>query len=212
MLSSQLKLSLEHKELMPVNTVIKHRGDTAANWTSTNPVLAAREIGIETDTNKAKIGDGTTAWNSITTYFVAPAAAITSLTKVLLTSPKETTTVSATAATGTINFDVNTQADLYYTTDASANFTLNFRASSSATLDSILSNGQTQTVVFRNTNGATAYYATAFQIDGTSVTPKWLNGTAPAAGNASAVDVYTFAITKTATATYTVFASVVKFA
>lgn len=128
-------------------------------------------------------------------------------------SPQEITTVTATAATGTVNYDASTQADLYYTTNASANFTLNFRGNSSTTLNSILPVGQTATVVFRNTNGATAYYPNAFTIDGVSVTPKWQGGTAPAAGSASAVDVYSFAITKTAaTPTYQVFASVVKFA
>lgn len=50
---------------MPVQTKIQHRRDTAANWTSTNPTLAAGEIGVETDTLKNKIGDGSTAWNSL---------------------------------------------------------------------------------------------------------------------------------------------------
>lgn len=44
---------------------IQLRGDTAANWTSVNPVLAAREFGLETDTRKFKIGDGSTAWASL---------------------------------------------------------------------------------------------------------------------------------------------------
>jgi len=48
---------------MAVQTVIKHRRDTAANWTSVNPVLAAGEAGLETDTKLVKYGDGTTAWN-----------------------------------------------------------------------------------------------------------------------------------------------------
>lgn len=133
------------------------------------------------------------------------------LTRPVITSPQETTTVSATAATGTVHFDVMTQADLYYTTNASANFTLNIRGNSSTTLNSILATGATQTVTFRNTNGATPYYPTSFTIDGTSVTPKWQGGTAPSAGNASAVDVYSYAITKTAANTYTVFASQTKF-
>ena len=51
---------------MPAQTVIKLRRDTAANWTSTNPVLAAGEAGFESDTKKLKIGDGTTAWSSLT--------------------------------------------------------------------------------------------------------------------------------------------------
>jgi hypothetical protein len=123
----------------------------------------------------------------------------------ILVAPEERTTVSATAATGTINFDAITQGVLYYTTNASANWTLNVRGSSGATLDSILTTGDAITISFLVTNGATAYYQTAFQIDGSSVTPKYSGGTAPAAGNASSIDVYTFTIIKTASATYTVF-------
>ena len=130
-----------------------------------------------------------------------------------ITSPEETTTISATAATGTINFDVNTQTDLYYTTNASANFTLNFRGSAGATLNSILPVGSSVSTVFRNTNGATPYYPTVFQIDGSAVTPRWQGGTAPTAGNASSIDVYSFVITKTAaTPTYLVLASQTRFA
>lgn len=120
--------------------------------------------------------------------------------------PIETTTVSATAATGTINFDCITQGVLYYTTNASANFNLNFRGNSGTTLNTLLATGQAISVVFLNTNGATPYRPTAFTIDGTSVTPKWVNGTAPSAGNASAIDSYSFTIIKTATSTYTVLA------
>jgi len=47
---------------------IQLRRDTSANWESANPVLRAGEIGIETDTLKFKIGNGTDAWNSITAY------------------------------------------------------------------------------------------------------------------------------------------------
>lgn len=43
----------------------KQRRDTAANWTSANPTLLAGEIGIESDTNKIKIGTGSTAWTSL---------------------------------------------------------------------------------------------------------------------------------------------------
>jgi hypothetical protein len=62
------------------------------------------------------------------------------------------------------------------------------------------------------TNGATAYYPNVIQIDGTTVTPKWQNGTAPSTGNASSIDIYCFAIIKTASATYTVIGSQSKFA
>jgi hypothetical protein len=132
---------------------------------------------------------------------------------VTLTSPEETVTVSATAATGTVNFDASTQTVLFYTTNASANFTLNVRGNSSTTLSSILPVGASITVVFLNTNGTTAYYPTAFQVDGNAVTPKWQGGTAPSAGNASSIDAYSLTIIKTAaTPTYTVLASQTKFA
>ena len=131
----------------------------------------------------------------------------------ILVAPEERTTVSATAATGTVNFDAVTQGVLYYTTNASANFTLNIRSNSSTTLSSILAVGDSITVVFLNTNGTTAYYPTVYQIDGSAVTPKWQGGTAPTGGNASSIDAYSLTIIKTAaTPTYTVIASQTKFA
>ena len=134
-------------------------------------------------------------------------------TNSVLISPEERTTVSATAATGTINFDAATQGVLYYTTNSTANWTLNIRGSSSATLTSMLATGDAITVTFLATNGATAYYNNVLQIDGTTVTPKWQNGVAPTAGNASGIDAYVYAIVKTAsTPTYTVLASQTKFA
>ena len=48
-----------------ITAKIKNRADTAANWTSANPILSKGEIGLETDTNKFKFGDGITAWNSL---------------------------------------------------------------------------------------------------------------------------------------------------
>ncbi len=135
------------------------------------------------------------------------------LTNKTLQSVEEITTVSAIAATGTINFDALTQSVLYYTTNASANWTLNIRGNSSSTLDSILPVGSSITLVFLVTNGSTAYYQTAFQIDGVSHTPKWQGGSAPAEGNASSIDAYSFTITKTAaTPTYVTLASVAGFA
>lgn len=50
-------------------TKITQRRDTSANWRTNNPVLAAGEIGYDTTNNKIKIGDGTTAWNSLEYYY-----------------------------------------------------------------------------------------------------------------------------------------------
>jgi hypothetical protein len=130
----------------------------------------------------------------------------------ILNDAAEVVTVSATAATGTINYDVTTQSVLFYTTNASGNWTLNVRASSGTSLNTALSTGQSVTIAFLVTQGSTAYYQSAFQVDGASVTPKWQGGTAPTAGNASGVDIYVVTIIKTASATFSAFASQTRFA
>jgi len=124
----------------------------------------------------------------------------------------EVDTISATAATGTINYDVTTQSVLYYTTNASGNWTVNFRGSSGTTLNTLMQTGESISATFLVTQGSTAYYNSAVTIDGTSVTPKWQGGTAPTSGNASSVDCYTYVIQKTGSATYAVLASQTKFA
>jgi hypothetical protein len=257
---------------------LQNRRDTAANWTSNNPTLAQGEIGYETDTTKFKIGDGTTAWNSLAYAYTAgasgPAGAtgpsgpsgpvgptgatgpegatgpvgptgatgptgptgptnITSITAgtgltggeittsgtiaiatsqsdLVIKGFEEDVNVVASAATGTINFDVATASVWYYTSNATANHTLNFRYSSGTALNSALATGDAITLVWLNTNGSTAYYPNVIQIDGTTVTPK-----VPAAissGNASAIDAYSFTIVKTASATFTVLETQTKFA
>lgn len=124
----------------------------------------------------------------------------------------EGATISATAATGTINYDVTTQAVLYYTTNASANWTVNFRGSSGTSLNTLMATGESLTVAFFVTQGATAYYNNVVQVDGSSVTPKYQGGTAWSAGNASSIDAYTYTIIKTGNAAFTVFAAQTRFA
>ena len=123
----------------------------------------------------------------------------------------EAVTVSATAATGTINYDVTTQSILYYTTNASSNWTVNFRGSSGTSLDTAMSTGEAITVVFLVSQGATAYYNNAVTVDGVSVTPKYQGGTAWTSGNASGVDAYSYTIVKTGSATFSVFAAQTQF-
>lgn len=133
----------------------------------------------------------------------------------VLTNAAEVVTVSATAATGTIAYYATTQSVLYYTSNASANWAVNLTgASTPTTLNTLLSTGQCITLVFMVTNGSTAYYNTSVQVDGTTtgVTTKWANGVAPSAGNTNAIDVYTYTVIKTGSATFTVLATLSKFA
>lgn len=48
-----------------LNTKIQLRNGTAAEWTAKNPVLLKGEMGIETDTHKIKVGDGSTQWSEL---------------------------------------------------------------------------------------------------------------------------------------------------
>jgi len=123
----------------------------------------------------------------------------------------ESSTISATAATGTINYDVTTQSVLYYTTSATANWTVNIRGNATTSLNTLMTTGDSLTVVFLVTQGATAYYNNALTIDGNSVTPKYQGGTAYTSGNASGIDAYSYTIVKTGSAAFTVLEAQTQF-
>ena len=127
-------------------------------------------------------------------------------------SVAEKVTTEATAATGTINYDVLTQAVWNFTSDAAANWTLNIRGDGSNSLDNIMDTGESITIAHIVKQGGTPYYNSAVQIDGSGVTPEWQGGSAPSAGNTNSVDVYTYTIFKTGDAAFTAFASLQQYA
>jgi hypothetical protein len=129
------------------------------------------------------------------------------LTNPLLSSPEESTNIIGSAPTATQTIDFVTSGVHYFTSNSTSNVTLNFRGNGSTTLNSMMATGGSITISVLITNGATPYYASAYQVDGNAVTPKWSGGTAPSAGNASSIDFYSFNILKTGDATFTVFAS-----
>jgi hypothetical protein len=189
----------EPKTYIVTNNTSQTVGIKTSSGTAFN-CLTGTQASIYCDGNNGVFGASTStaAYNT----FVNP----------LITGIRETITVSATAATGTINFDTLTQAVLYYTSNASANWTPNFRGNGSTTLNSIMSTGQSFTATFMVTQGSTPYYSTSVQVDGASITPKWQGGSVPSFGNALSVDVYTYAIIKTGSAAFTVLASQTRFA
>lgn len=196
-----------------VCTCILITGTTAASWdadiqgfTTTLPIaqggtgaatLAGANIAVTTAANSF------TAKQTFTGATGSLASAFINAT--------ETSTISATAATGTINYDVTTQSVLYYTSNASANWTVNVRGNATTSLNTLMSTNDSLTVVFLVTQGATAYYNNALTIDGSSVTPKYQGGTAPTSGNASSIDAYSYTIVKTGSAAFTVFAAQTQF-
>lgn len=174
--------------------------------------------GVQTLTNKTIAFGSNTLTNVLSDNTVQTVtgtksfAGTTSTLGAVLIDTAEVATILATAATGTINYDVTTQSVLYYTSNASANWTVNFRGSSGTSLNTLMSTGQSLTVAFLVTQGATAYYNNVVQVDGSAVTPKYQGGTAPTAGNASSVDSYVYTIVKTGSAAFTVFAAQTRFA
>lgn len=182
----------------------RRRGTTAQHASFTGLL---GELTVDTDKDTVVVHDGSTAGGFPLTR-ERNGILIDAVTRGL----EEDINIVASAATGTINFNVETASIWYYTSNATANHTLNFRYSSTVALNTSLPVGDTITLVWLNTNGATPYRPNVIQIDGTTVTPRWQGGTAPTAGNASSIDAYVFTIIKTASATYTVLASQTQFA
>ena len=208
------------------NQTIMFFADAAARDTALTGVLAEGMFAYLADTNTTVYYDGA-AWQSFGTGDVTgltagagititnasgPVPTIAVSSNPTLTSPKETIEIVAAGSTGTINVDTLTASVEYYTGAATANWTLNVRGNGATTLNSTMAVGEQISVVYLNTNTGTAYYPTGFTIDGSAVTPKWLGGTAPSAGNINSVDAYVYTIIKTAASTYTVLASQNKFA
>lgn len=159
------------------------------------------------------------AWGPLvdTSTFITASSTAT-LTNKTLSSPifagasLENATLVGTGFAG-YTFDVTTNGAVQYiTANATANGTVNFRSTSGVSLNTLMATNQSITVVLAITNGATPYYPTAYQIDGSAVTPKWSGGTAPTGGNANSIDIYTFTIIKTGSATFTLLAAQTKFA
>jgi hypothetical protein len=167
--------------------------------------VTADIAGITASTGLTGGGTSGTVTLAIDTATTVDLATAQNLSNKVLIAPEERTTVSTSAATATTNFDADTQGVLYLTGSTTSDWTLNVRGSGSTTLNTKLAIGDSLSIIFIVTNGGTAYKHSALTIDGNAQTVNWSGGTAPAAGNASSKDAYSFTIFKTASATFTVF-------
>ena len=184
--------------------IVKDGGITASKLSTGGPTWTSGGALTATSIQNSPIGSTTPSTGAFTTL---SATGTTSIYETI-----EKATLSGTALTGTVNLNTLDGAVFYYTANATANWTLNVRGDGSNSLNTVMAVNDSISFVVMATQGSTAYYQSAMQIDTSSVTPKWAGGTAPTAGNANSIDVYAFTIIKTANATFTVLASQTKFA
>jgi hypothetical protein len=114
----------------------------------------------------------------------------------VFTSAEETVNLVATGFAG-YTYNTNNGTFVYIYANATADGVVNFRGDASNTLNSLLSTGQSISCTLVLLNGATPYRVTSVTIDGSApAATVWSGGTAPAAGNASSRDAYSFTIVK----------------
>jgi len=123
---------------------------------------------------------------------------------------KETINIVANKLSAAINIELEDGLVHYFSTTETADTTPNIRFSSTATLNSKLSVGDSVTVTVITSTNNTNYSYEQLRIDGNNVTEQWIGG-APPGGGSSGYDIYTYQIIKTADATYLIFANKVNF-
>ena len=153
-----------------------------------------------------------TSTNTPSAIVARDAAGKAILTAIDVTTVIETASISASASTGTIDINFSTNPTVYYTLAATNDWTINVQGTSVVALNDTLVNGQIATVTFLATIGATQKRPTAFEVDGSAITPKWMGGVAPTTGNVDSIDAYTLAIIKTGDEEFTMLASQSRFA
>lgn len=122
---------------------------------------------------------------------------------------KEQVKITAGKLSDNTNIDLTNGMVHYFTTQETTTSTPNIRFSSSVTLNSAMAVGETISVTIVTT-AAAAGYSAQLTIDGSAVTENWVGGSAPSDGGSSGVDIYTYNIIKTASATFTVIGNQTK--
>ena len=208
-------------------------GNTYATSVGTSGNTYASSVGVGANTYATSVGtsgntytlaafnkannalanaSGTFSGNLLVTGDISPASVTNAnLNNSLLTTARETMSISATAATGTINYNALSYSSLYYTTNASGGWTLNVRANSTISLDTAMSTGQTLTIAFVAAQGAPSYWSNTLNIDGSIVSVKWQGNTKPTSATNTSTDIYTYTILKTGSATFTTFGAKTNF-
>ena len=171
---------------------------SAATSTTTGAIIAQNGGGV-----------GVTGNLYVGNEFVVPGGG--KITSTGLAYLLEKVTVTSGAPSGNVNIDMSTQSVMYWTGNATGNVSANIRGTATQPLNSLLATGQSVTAVIFLPNGASNFLVTNVYIDNTTVTPAYQGNAGPVLGNSNSMDIYSFTILKTASATYKVFASQTQF-
>jgi len=120
----------------------------------------------------------------------------------------ENVNINSTAKNGTQNVDLQDGMVHYFSTNSTGTWKSNFRVSSSANVNGLMSTGDVISPTMIVAKGATSHYADTIQIDGSDVTPEWLGGAPTDGGGSGTFDVYSYTIIKTGDGAFKVFGSV----
>jgi len=188
--------------------VVTSTGANVTTLSATTGTFGGNVTAANVYANTGTIGGANLVGNIITSAQtnITSLGSLTSLSVAGTTTiqqAKEKVTANATGSTGTVAFDILTQAIYLKTADATGNFIINLRGNSTTTFNSVANVNESMTFTYINKNGGTAYAYSNLQIDGSNVTVNWQS--TPSGFIVNGYDIYGFNVIKTASSTYTVF-------
>jgi hypothetical protein len=183
---------------------------TVGNLTLGNVLITS----VATTFPNSFLANSTATLGNATLTLGSPTTAVgnLALNNATIENIQEPANITATAANATINIDILSNVVVYCTANATGNFTVNFRGNAGTTFNNAVPANVSVSASLVTAQGATAYYNSLVQVDGSTVVPKWQGGTAPTSGNANSTDTYVYVVMKSAANTYTILASQTKFA
>jgi|FLOH01.1.fsa_nt_gi hypothetical protein len=201
-------ISTNTSDIGTITTAVGTNTSDISTINSNISTLQGNEVIPSHTDNSGKLltSNGTvSSWTDSFTVSEVTISGTTRLKEVIETVEMNTDT------TGNENISLMDSSIIYLSSVQTGNRTLNFIGDGSTDLNDVLSDNESISCTVLLTNGATPYYIESISIDGTLITSKWQGGSAPTAGTASGIDLYSFSIIKIADATFVVLASISDF-